>query len=137
MSRLSKTLTWLEEKPEYLIQIFLALALLATGVYIAGPWYVGGSTTAIGVLSDSFIGHTVIGIGYAISGVVGLFGVIFNSVRGRYWGTMLMFTAFIFMVLLRLFAIGLTPIIWVLILALALIAGVLHIVESRRRDKSG
>lgn len=118
-----------------MIQVFLAVALLITGVYIAGPWYVGGNLTAIGVLSDSAIGHTVIGTGYTVAGGIGLYGVTRNSVKGRYWGTMLMFGAFVFMAILRLLTIGLTPIIWVLILALALIAGVLHILESRRRDK--
>jgi hypothetical protein len=137
MSRLSKTLTWMEAHPEYLIQGFLAVALLITGVYIAGPWYVGGSTTAIGVLSDSSIGHIVIGTSYMTTGAVGLYGVVRNSARGRYWGTMLMFGAFFFMVLLRLLTIGFTPIIWVLILALAFTAGVLHIIESRRREKRG
>jgi len=135
MSRLSKTLTWMEAHPEYLIQWFLAIPLLIAGMYIAGPWYVGGSTTALGVLSDSSIGHTVIGTGYFVAGGVGLYGVISNSSTGRYFGTMAMFGAFIFMALLRILTIGFTPILWVFILALALIAGVLHILESRRRDQ--
>lgn len=137
MSRLlSRTLTWMEKKPEYLIQILLAVALLITGVYIAGPWYVGGSLTAIGALSDSAIGHTVIGTGYAAAGAVDLYGVTRNSAKGRYLGTMLMFGAFVFMTLLRLLTFGFTPIIWVFILTLGLIAGVLHILESRRGEKA-
>jgi len=125
----------MEEHPEYLIQVFLAVTLTATGLYIAGPWYVGGGTTAVGVLSDSLIGHTVIGLGYAAAGGVALYGVAKNSITARYWGTMALFGSFFFMTLLRLLTIGFTPIIWLLVLCLAFISGLLHIVESRRRAR--
>jgi hypothetical protein len=125
----------MEEHPEYLIEVFLAVTLTVTGIYLAGPWYVGGSTTAVGVLSDSLIGHTAIGLGYTAAGAVAIYGVAKNSVKARYWGTMALFGSYFFMTLLRLLTIGFAPIIWLLILCLAFISGLMHIIESRRMGR--
>lgn len=118
-----------------MVQGILSTVLVVTGLYIMGPWYVGGATTAVGVIFDSATARFVIGLVYALSGIANLFGVAKNFAEWRYWGTLAVFLSFTFMALLRLFTFGLTPIFWVVITGMALIAAVKHIRESRRRDR--
>lgn len=127
----------MDGNPDLVIQVILATVLVITGTYVAGPWYIGGTTTAVGVTLDSNIARIAAGSFYLFSGSANLFGITKDSEKWRYWGTLATFLSFTFMTLLRLFTFGLTPIVWLIILALALIAGIMHLRESRRTDAHG
>lgn len=130
-------LVWIDNNPQLMVQVILSMVLIATGLYISGPWYVGGPTTAVGVALELDITRIFTGAFYLSSGTVNLIGVAKNSARLRYWGTLFVFLSYMFMCLLRLFTFGFTPIFWVLILGMALIAGVKHIRESRKLKANG
>jgi hypothetical protein len=137
MSRVEKSLVWIEAHPDLTVQVILSTVLIVTGLYIGGPWYVGGVTTAVGVVLDSDSVRFGLGIAYMFSGLTNVIGVAKNSGKWRYWGTLAVFLSYMFMMLLRLFTFGWTPIFWVIIFGLALIAGVKHIRESRKNSRGG
>src|SRR5690242_12026822 len=112
MSRVTKAFLWVEKHPEFAIQGILATVLIATGLYLSGPWYVGGSTTAVGVVMDNAVARAGLGLAYVTSGLISWYGVAKNSTRIRYIGSFAVFLAFSFMMLLRLLAFGLTPVFW-------------------------
>src|SRR6478736_4745771 len=132
MSRVEKSLVWIEAHPDLTVQVILSTVLIVTGLYIGGPWYVGGVTTAVGVSLDSDIPRLIASVFYLGSGLTNVLGVAKGSGKWRYWGTLAVFLSYMFMMLLRLFTFGFTPIFWVVILGMALIAAVKHIRESRK-----
>jgi hypothetical protein len=137
MSRVLKIADWIEAHPDLMVQGILSTVLVITGLYIAGPWYVGGPTTAVGVGLESEIVRIITGLFYLVSGTTNLIGIAKSSVKWRYWGTLAVFLSYVFMALLRLFTFGFTPIFWVVILGMASIASVKHLRESRRLTRGG
>lgn len=137
MSRVDKALVWIDENPHLMVQVILSTILIVTGAYIAGPWYVGGPTTAVGVALEMDITRVFTALCYLGSGLVNVIGVAKNSGKWRYWGTLFVFLSYTFMALLRLFTFGFTPIFWVVITGMALIAAVKHIRESKRYKRGG
>lgn len=117
------------------IQIILAISLILLGLYVSGPWYQGGPTTAIGVSLDSQITRFFTGGGYLASGVISLYGVRRHAKKWRRWGTFSMFLSYMFMTMLRLFTFGPFPVHWLMSLTLGLTAAVLFFRESPRVDE--
>lgn len=133
MSRFTRTVQWAENYPHLVVQVALSVCLIITGLYIVGPWYVGGVATVF-VYFDSDLIRLAAGFLYFGSGTANLFGVAKHSVEWRYWGTLAVFLSFVAMTLLRLLTFGFTPITWVLMLTLAVIAAIKHVGESHRRE---
>lgn len=129
MTRMSKFLKMMSTDAPFVI--VLALTLIISGIYISGPWYVGGSTTAVGVSLDAGITRVVTGSAYLAAGAIGLIGVVTGDLRAKYYGTLAVFLSYSFMTILRLLTFGWTPMFWLLILAVALIAGIIHLRESQ------
>lgn len=137
MSRVLKIADWIETHPDLMVQGILSTVLVITGLYIAGPWYVGGPTTAVGVGLEGDLARIITGLFYLVSGATNLIGIAKSSVKWRYSGTLAVFLSYVFMGLLRLLTFGWTPIFWVLIFGMATIAGVKHLRESRRLTRGG
>lgn len=134
MSRLQNFLLKSKESPLLIIQIMLAVVLLVVGTYVIGPWYVGGPTTAMGVILESTMVRVSVATFYLFSGVITLTGIGTHRPRWRYWGTFCITLSYTFMALLRLFTFGLTPIMWLLVLLLGLVAAVIFLWEAGRDE---
>ena len=133
MSRLSQLARYIGNRPEVVIEIILAIALGLFALYIGGPWYAGGPTSAIGATIEHDSVRLITAVFYGIPALTTLFGVKRHKVR--MWGVFGLFLGYLFSVILRLLTFGLAPAFWLFMLALALIAAVLYIVESRRDDE--
>lgn len=136
MTRMSKFLKMMGTDAPFVI--VLALTLIITGIYIGGPWYIGGTTTAVGVSLDAGITRVVTGSAYLAAGTLGLIGVATGNLRSKYYGTLAVFLSYSFMTILRLLTFGWTPVFWLIIMTLALIAGIIHLRESQaQKVKAG
>jgi len=114
------------------ILLMLAVALLLTGIYAIGPWYVGGPTTAMGVVLEADLVRALPASFYIISGAFAMFGVLRKQPRWRYRGAFLCTLSYTFLVILRLLTFGPFPIIWLFTLALGLISAIIYLWESGR-----
>lgn len=133
MSRLSNLPRYIGGKPELIIEVILASVLLIFALYVGGPWYVGGPTTAIGTAIEREVVRFFTAVVYAVPALVTFFGIKSPKMRG--WGVFGMFLAYLFSTILRLLTFGPFPMIWLFIFGLCLISAVLYIVESRRDDE--
>lgn len=132
MSRLANIKRYVEGRPELIIEIILAITLGLFSLYLGGPWYEGGPTTAIGTTIESEVVRFFTAAFYFIPAATTLLGLRHDRVRG--WGVFGLFLAYLFSTILRVLTFGITPLFWLFLFALALIAAVLYIVESRRDD---
>lgn len=133
MSRLSKLAAYIGARPQVVIELILAVALGLFALYIGGPWYYSAPTTTIGSAIEDDIVRLFTALLYGVPAVLTIGGVRNQSVRT--WGVFGLFMGYLFSAILRLLTFGFVPVFWWFLLALALIAAVLYIVESRRDDK--
>ena len=125
-------LSYIEFRPEIVIEVCLAIILIIFAVYLGGPWYVGGPTTAIGSAIEAGTVRILTAAIYIVPGAVTLFGVKNDKVR--VYGAFGLFLAYLFSTILRVLTVGFTPLLWLFTLGLALVCGVCYIVEARRRE---
>ena len=131
MSRLTRMLRYIEFRPEIVIEVTLAIILLIFAIYLGGPWYVGGPTTAIGSAIEADTVRLLTAAIYIVPGAATLLGL--KSDRIRVYGTFGLFLAYLFSTILRVLTVGFTPLLWLFTLGLALVCGVCYIVEARRQ----
>lgn len=122
---------WVGSRPYEIIELILAVVILGFGIYLATPLYQATGTTAIGAVFDSYVGRTVLSILYIVPPLFTLAGYCFNkykrSLAFRSWGALGIFNAYLFVSILRVITQGWIPVIWTFLLALSLIAGVIHL----------
>ena len=135
MSRLTKMLRFIGGRPELIIEIILAVVLLVFALYLGGPWYVGGPTTAIGNAIEADTVRVLTAIIYIIPSSLTLGGVFKQNDKLRTYATFGLFMAYLFSVILRILTVGFTPLLWLYPFGLALVAAVVYIVESRRIEE--
>ena len=135
MSRLASITRYVGGKPELIIEIILAITLGLFALYIGGPWYIGGPTTAIGSTIESEVVRFCTAAFYFIPSAITLLGL--RKPRWRVWGVFGLFLGYLFSTILRVLTFGFTPVFWLFLLALASIAAVLYIVESGRVEEYG
>jgi hypothetical protein len=112
--------------------LIVAVTLLVVGLYVVGPWYVGGPTTSMGQFLEEDLIRAVPAVLYIVSGGIGAAGVFLRKPRWRYSGSFLCCVSYAFLLGLRLFTFGFTPIIWVFILALGLVSAIIFLWEAGR-----
>jgi len=134
MSRLSRIMGYIENQPLLVIEIILALCLGVFAIYLGGPWYVGGPTTAIGTAIEAQTVRIFTAIIYFVPCMTFLLGRRNDKVKQ--WALFGMFLAYTFSAILRLLTFGITPLIWVFIMSLALICGILYISEASPKRKN-
>jgi len=129
MESAGRTIKAARKDPIYLIAVIIAVGLLIFGIYVIGPWYVGGGATAVGSVFDTEISRFILGLGYITPPVMTFIGA---KKRGR-WATMGIFgssAACIFIAVLRIVTIGWIPFVWLFPLVMGLVAGVCYLVVS-------
>lgn len=126
MSKISNAMVKIYKHPLVTIEVIIALGLLVSGLYAVGPWYVTNATTPIGKTIDSAIVRMCIGGFYTVSATASLWGSFGRSDEDWSFGLFLMFLSYSFMTILRVLAIGFTPLTWVFSLTLALIVAFLY-----------
>ena len=132
MSRLASIVKFIGVKPELVIEMILAIALGLFALYLGGPWYVGGPTTAIGSTIENEIVRVCTSLFYLTPSIITIAGI--RRPKLRTWGVFGLFLGYLFSTILRLLTFGVTPVFWLFLMALTLIAAVLYVVESRRLD---
>jgi hypothetical protein len=128
-------LTFIKGRPELVIEIILAIVLLFFAIYLGGPWYIGGHSTAIGNTIEADSVRVLTAIIYFIPAIITLAGVGKDSIKLRVYGTFGLFLAYLFSVILRWLTVGFAPFLWLFALGLALVAAVMYIVESQRDER--
>ncbi len=122
---------WVGSKPYTIIELILAVVILGFGIYLASPLYQAAPTTTIGAIFDSYVGRAFLSILYIAPPLVTLAGVTLKnqtkSLAYRSWGALGIFNAYLFVSILRIITQGWIPVIWIFLLALSLIAGVIHL----------
>jgi hypothetical protein len=132
MSKFAKTLKFIGSRPEIVIEVILAIVLLVFAVYLGGPWYLSDPSTSIGSAIESDSVRALTAFVYAIPSVSVLAGV--RNKHARVYGTFGLFMAYLFSTILRLLTVGVTPMFWLFLLALSLVAAVVYIVEARHEE---
>lgn len=123
-------LSFIEGRPELIIEIILAVILIIFAVYLGGPWYLAGPTTVIGNTIEAGAVRAFTAVVYIVPGAITLFGL--KSDKARAYGTFGLFLAYLFTTILRLLTFGPAPLLWLFTLGLALVAAVVYVVEARR-----
>lgn len=124
-------LSFIEGRPELVIEIILAVVLIIFAIYLGSPWYVAGPTTVIGNSIEADAVRVMTAVIYLVPGITTL--AFFKNDRVRMYGIFGLFLAYLFTTILRILSIGFTPLMWIFTLALALIAATVYIVEARRQ----
>lgn len=128
---INKFHSWVGHRPYEIIELILAAVILGFGIYLASPLYEATSTTAIGALFESYVGRTILSILYIVPPLFTLAGFCLEkskrSLACRSWGALGIFNAYLFVSILRVITQGWIPVIWIFLLALSLIAGVIHL----------
>jgi hypothetical protein len=123
---------WVGTRPYEIIELILAVGILGFGIHLPTPLYkVVSTTTAIGTVSDSYMGRIVLSILYIVPPLFTLAGLCLKrykrSLAFRSWAALGIFNAYLFVSILRVITQGWIPVIWIFLLALSLIAGVIHL----------
>ncbi|QDK03040.1 membrane protein [Streptomyces phage Braelyn] len=126
MSRISTALVKLFKHPLVVVEVIIAVGLLVSGLYTAGPWYVPSATTPLGQAIDSTLVRMAIGGFYALSALTSLWGGFRDWDESRSIGLFMMFLSYSFITILRWISIGLVPLTWIFSLTLALIVAFLY-----------
>ncbi len=123
--------SWVSNRPYMVIELILAVVILGFGIYLASPFYHAAATTTIGALFDSYVGRAVLSFLYIVPPLFTLVGFCVKnytrSLAFRSWGALGIFNAYLFVSILRIITQGWIPVIWIFLLALSLIAGVIHL----------
>lgn len=122
------------DNPVESIGLVLALGLTLIGLYLASPIYVVSPAGTLAAVFDNEAVRLVIAAGYLLAAApffVSLFSNA-NTHRFQRLSTFWMFIAYLFITFLRLLTSGYRPFTWVLSLALALIAAIIHLWINRR-----
>jgi hypothetical protein len=122
----------LKNDPVYVIGVILSVVLLLFAVYFIGPWYPVEGGGAIAAAAGAQTTRAVLGIFYTVAGGLTLLGISHHRLRA--YGTFGMFLAYLFVGMLRLFAIGVFPVVWLFPLALALVSGVIYLYSSLHEE---
>lgn len=114
------------------IAFVLAVVLMVTGLYTAGPWYASTSTSALALAFENPWARGAVGAFYAFSGVYTLriIGIKKNPQPGAFF----MAISFMFATVLRILVIGALPLIWMHILACGLVSGILYVSYSLKDE---
>lgn len=132
MGKIKTLLTALAGNPIYSIGVVLATALLIFGVYSVGPWYTGGTTTALGAVFDTQNVRSIVSMFYIVPSAGVLWGI--KHRRHRAWSTFGTSLSYFFLATLRLVTIGPVPMIWLFILGCGLVMGIVYLYVSLKDE---
>jgi hypothetical protein len=136
MKSIRETFQGARRDPVYTIGVILAVGLIMFAIYFIGPWYVGGPTTAIGLVFDNPITRAVLGVIYLVPSIAVLVGAK-GGRKYRRFGTFGMSLCFLFITMLRLVTIGFVPAIWIFVLVCTLISSLVYLyVSINEEDKT-
>lgn len=124
MRRIRDVLQWTVENPAFAILAVLSFALLIFGVYLGSPYYVSGPQAAASQLFHDQIDQLVLAAVYVTPPLMTLYGVFAKKRKWIVKGAKWLFVVYLFATLLRITAIGFTPLLWVFLLACGLTAGI-------------
>lgn len=119
-------------RPLECMQSIVAICLLALGLfllssfYVPSPQFVQAASVSTNVLLREGL-FSLFFIVPALSTVAGWFSSRFRTSAWRARGCFIMFTAILFVTLLRIFIVGLTPPIWIFYLGLGFVSAVCYL----------
>lgn len=134
MFKVREALVVVTNRPLDIILFLLSLTLLLTAGHMAGPWNDNPSSTSIVAILDDANIKLISGLVFAVPAVVALVGLLKKNRNLRYYGSFGIFMSFCFMTALSLIGFGFETGFWITRFTLALMAGVVSLVE---RDQHG
>ncbi len=132
MIRVITVFTEAATRPMQAIETIIALTLFTFGAYLTSPFYEITSGTSIGIaFQDNPSVQVAVGLLLymlpALPIILALFWKRFNTLKWRTRSTFCMFIACMFITILRLIIIGLTPLFWIFTFALGLVSAVCYL----------
>lgn len=131
MSSPAEAINRATNQPIRTIQTIIAITLAILAIYVALPWFIPSTgSAAAAAFADNWIQQSVVGTLMLLPTLpilAGLFWERYNTIEWYVRSTLWIFVCWLFLMLLRLFTIGVFPLVWVPSLGLALIVGVCHL----------
>lgn len=117
----------LTDMPWETVLVIIALIMLVFGLYLVSPWYPqipALSTAVFAQVFQSANERMFLAIFYVGAPLLTLAGIATKKRRWTKTGALGLFMIYLFAALLRISTVGFTPVYWLFILGLGLIAGV-------------
>lgn len=100
----------------------LALGLFVWGAYVVTPWYTPAAP--IDIAFNTRPAEIGLGIVYMFIGGIRIFGAVFKKKRLMLFGPYGMMMGYLFLAILRITVVGLTPLTWLPLITCAVISGI-------------
>ena len=130
---MKRVLKHLAAIPVPAIMFVLALGLFLWGAYVVSPWYIG--TAPVNYTFDHQRTYEIVlGAVYMVLGGARLYGVAFKRAWLAEIGPTLVMMGYLFLALLRIVVVGWTPVSWLPLLLLAIVAAICRLALSVGRE---